>query len=269
MKKYKLIKEYPGSPKLGTEIINNENVNSAHTLDKTHYYNGYKIQEYPEFWKEVVEKDYEILSLSDLYETEHNNLAYLQKNGTYCHNNMLYGNGKGSDLKTILTLKHYIIYSVKRLSDGEVFTVGDKIKTSVSNTFCSIYGFDITNTGKLEISCTHSYLARCEMVELLNDIQHVKKPLFTTKDGVDIYEGDKCYFVNCTFSYWQISSQQYDKSLKNCYYFSTKKAAEKYIEENKPQYSLNDIEKAYFSSKYTNTCIVNIKKKLKELKNEK
>lgn len=62
MKKYKLIKEYPGSPKLGTEIINNENVNSAHTLDKTHYYNGYKIQEYPEFWEEVVEKDYEILS---------------------------------------------------------------------------------------------------------------------------------------------------------------------------------------------------------------
>ena len=45
--KYILKKEYPGSPKLGNIIDNLEND---------------WIENYPEFWEEVVEKDYEILS---------------------------------------------------------------------------------------------------------------------------------------------------------------------------------------------------------------
>lgn len=48
MKKYKLIKEYPGSPGLGY-ITSSENLIRLY-------------REYPEFWEEIVEKDYEILS---------------------------------------------------------------------------------------------------------------------------------------------------------------------------------------------------------------
>ncbi len=47
--KYILKKEYPGSPKLGNIIDNLEND---------------WIENYPEFWQEVVEKDYEILLLN-------------------------------------------------------------------------------------------------------------------------------------------------------------------------------------------------------------
>jgi len=51
MKKFKLIKTYPGSPELGAEVD----------------FTGFKqltqqAIEYPEFWEQVVEKDYEILS---------------------------------------------------------------------------------------------------------------------------------------------------------------------------------------------------------------
>ena len=47
MKKYKLIKTYPGSPKLGTIL----------THEELQYCN------WNEYYQEVVEKDYEILSL--------------------------------------------------------------------------------------------------------------------------------------------------------------------------------------------------------------
>ena len=70
-KKYKLIKEYPGSPELG--IIAEER---------------YVMKDQPEYWEEVVEKDYEIL-ISRVVPQE--------------------------------------ILSVKRLSDGEVFTIGDEV----------------------------------------------------------------------------------------------------------------------------------------------
>ena len=50
MKKFKLIKEYPRSPKLGTEIeIKESEVNTIKT--------------YPEYWQEIIEKKYEILEL--------------------------------------------------------------------------------------------------------------------------------------------------------------------------------------------------------------
>ena len=62
--KYKLIKLLPfeNSPKIGY-------ISSPNPLvkDKVHYWNGnwFNPKNYPEFWEEVVEKDYEILEVKD------------------------------------------------------------------------------------------------------------------------------------------------------------------------------------------------------------
>lgn len=68
VKKFKLIKKYPGSPKLGTEIFNWDYKNP----DDRWSYNGNNgnlliiprkdVIDNPKFWEEVVEKEYEILS---------------------------------------------------------------------------------------------------------------------------------------------------------------------------------------------------------------
>ena len=59
MKKYKLIKEYPGSPKLGEEV---EEYNNGYRYIISdlfdYYYLSRFIEKYPEFWQEIKEKDY-------------------------------------------------------------------------------------------------------------------------------------------------------------------------------------------------------------------
>ena len=104
--KYILKKEYPGSPKLGNTIDNLEND---------------WIENYPEFWEKVVEKDYEILSLSFT-----NNFCYLQKNGEYAYRNTP---NTTSTLKDCLSVG-WKIHSVKRIFDSKIFTIGDELKNN-------------------------------------------------------------------------------------------------------------------------------------------
>ena len=110
MNKYKLIKEYPGSLQLGTKILS----------DDTQF-----VTNFPEFWEKVVEKEYEILSFS----FNNNRIDTLRENG-------LYGISTGickQDIGNygIDSYSSWDINSVKRLSDGEVFTVGDNFKDGI------------------------------------------------------------------------------------------------------------------------------------------
>jgi hypothetical protein len=116
MKKYKLIKEYPDSPKLET-IVEVEkdgyiywNVNSNKN-NPTKYIHNSSIKQYKEFWQEVVEKDYEILSFDKgSIEIDKNNLwLSFRTNGTDTR----------IDENKMIERGH-LIHSVKRLSDGEI-----------------------------------------------------------------------------------------------------------------------------------------------------
>lgn len=63
MKKYKLIKEYPGSPKLGAEFEYWTDGISEQVYNKDYYPSFIllkTIKDYPEFWEEVVETDYKL-----------------------------------------------------------------------------------------------------------------------------------------------------------------------------------------------------------------
>ena len=140
--KYILKKEYPGSPKLGNIIDNLEND---------------WIENYPEFWEEVVvEKDYEILSFIS------KEWCIAQLSYFTCENNFT-----GNDV--------WKIYSVKRLSDGGVFTIGDKTnfglisKIVINNNSLSFY-FE-------QKSCGYNLQTLIKW-----------KPLFTTEQRSEIEE---------------------------------------------------------------------------------
>ena len=54
MKKFKLIREYPNSPKIGTIAENKDEHNCYHLSDVFHQrLNSMYIENYPEFWEEV------------------------------------------------------------------------------------------------------------------------------------------------------------------------------------------------------------------------
>ncbi len=242
LKKYRLIHEYPSSPKLGTIVY----------LETKDYYmtnmeNNFKlfpkkiVENYPEFWQPVVEKDYEILSLA--------RFCSIKPTITDVSD---YGDGY---IEALLKCDNARIHSVKR-NDGEIFTIGDKIfpnnkiyKFELKNDILKIWHCDISFSTPI-IEGPSGQPGNCSWIEGIDNIKKFKQPLFTTEDGVDIYEGDTFYYVKFTQYNMTVGKPfeivkgnhptfkyepQYEK------YFSTKEKAEEYILLNKPVLSLNDI----------------------------
>lgn len=235
MKKFKLIKELPfeNSPKLGY-------ISTTIRTDGVHYWNNnwYNPENYPEFWQEIVEKEYEILSFKF-----DNKILYFDKIENY----FIYQPFDGYKHRTLdFLLKNsntYKIHSVKRLSDGEIFTVGDYVKLHTHLNPCSIDGFYIKNNFLMvttrESSCGN----------YLKDCKKVKQPLFTTEDGVEIFEGDEYFrvwnnkgdFKLDSYKCFATKEYRFDIVSKKTPHFSTKKAAEEYILLNKPCLSIKEI----------------------------
>ena len=210
-KKYKFVKIYPGSGLIGRiKQISNHNLSNGHIE-----LNGKLIlpSEYKEFWEEIVEKDYEILE-------------------TRISNNL-----------------QQVIRKVKRLNDGEVFTVGDFVKETITGR-CE--GWEIKEFSLKDIRCFSCGVN-------INNIEKLKKPLFTTKDGVDIIPKS-----NGEFQYWSLKLDNWKISdaphilnsnkiiptktenlIKCCNVlrFSTREKAEEYILMNKPCLSINEVKK--------------------------
>jgi hypothetical protein len=228
MKQYKLIKEYPGSPKLDTKIIKSniyrktgKEVIQSFMIKGEVWFRLDDPENYPEFWELVVEKDYEIL-------------RFVIPGGNSIH----VQNAKNSIEFMLKNPNTYKIYQVKRLYDGEVFTIGDKIGNGK--------GAELLNIKITSFNIEDPYMVKtssgcCK----LDNIEHRKKPLFTTEDGVEIFEGDKIYSIDRAKLIFKdvdrvIKSQYFERS--SVYkYFSTKEKAEEYILYNKPCLCVNDI----------------------------
>lgn len=225
--KYKLIKTYPGSPKLNSEITNKKiECPNWYYLSNACLSIVENPENYPEFWELVVEKDYEILSYITV---ESEIIKY-----------------KDLDINDDCNCDKYLkIHSIKRLSDNQIFTIGDFVNNRTISSFSLNWiqtGFKIhcDNVGKGNINdgCFFE----------LKDLKHIKQPLFTTEDGVDIFEGDEYYYINSNFNDpWKIINTKADcpdiinKNDLNYKRFSTKEKAEEYILLNKPCLSINDI----------------------------
>jgi len=223
MKKYILIKEYPGSVKLGC----------------TNEYIIYDCSKYPEFWEEVIENDYEILEIQGKY-------------GSISSYKKQYD----SDLKD------KSIYKIKRLSDGEIFTIGDKVIGDYTNNKYNINSFVINKRfDKIIINGEDIHLNECEKEKLL----------FTTEDGIDIFEGDVFTTLNknlleppVTYTA-NLEHKKYDKYLD----FSTKEKAEEYLFMNKSCLSYKEASDIMLHRDISAHYKKIIREKLKELVKQK
>jgi hypothetical protein len=214
--KYKLIKEYPGSPKLNSEIIQSENNKNLYFSEK---FNNFPIQnpeKYKEFWQEVFEKDYEILEIQGKY-------------GSISS----YKEQYDSDLKD------KSIYKIKRLSDSIVFRVGDEVLSKTCSVPNKILSIEIINN-KIRLYPRNSFYN-------LEDIKKVKQLLFTTEDKINIYLGDESWILHKNT--WTLSNTPTIHNNSNWkqigesahWNFSTKEKAEEYILMHKPCLSIQDI----------------------------
>lgn len=200
MKKFKLIKEYPGSPNLGTICEERNNKSSF-----CYYFEGEKnigitkdqVENQPEYWEEVIEKDYEIL---------------------------------------IARVAPQEILSVKRLSDGEVFTIGDLITG---------YSYEDARSIQTIKICRYTGIIKLEQDKGFTELHSatkVKNPIFLTHNGKDIFEGDKVWYVNKENFYYDyilaFPEVKFNSEIRA--YFLTRVEAEDYIEKNKPLFTTED-----------------------------
>ena len=217
MSSYKLIKEYPGSPELGT-VVENSQGSIKYTEPSGKQYtessssgNIFKtnIEAHPEYWEK---QTFEILQY-----VQKDKLAFTSKRR----------GGKDHE-------KYWNIYSVKRNLDGEVFSIGNSITGATYNDPRVIETIHQTELG-IVLGQSRGYTD-------LEDAKKCKAPLFLTNDGVEVFVGDIIHVVDSSLnSIDRIMVANFrPEDYPTFKVFSTKKAAEDYIVKNKYALSIED-----------------------------
>ncbi len=194
-------------------------------------------------WVEEISRLWEILEFKQkpIPENDFSGvLSFLRNpNGTYSALSE-----KQFTLEHMLADKQYKIEEVKRLSDGEKFRIGDEIKKEKD--ILKIYFFNVFNN-LLNVSCENNrYITNFSIDNLFK-----AKEIFTTEDGVKIFQNDIYFWVNP--DNWRISSEAADSirtiSLISQYswfkFFSTKELALEYILINEPCLSISDVRRIF------------------------
>lgn len=251
MSKFRLIKKYPGCKVDLNDIVelpvNSSYYNQFISSTITRFGLGIQkdlVEDNPEFWEEVIEKDYEILSFVNNGATggEKGFIVPLQDDGYYYAKGYMEPDGfpESCSLKFDLECEYLDIHSIIRLSDGEIFTIGDVVTNRFGNLKEVIKGFEFVHGGDKLSALYISDKSTNRVYDYINCLRHVKISLLTTEDGVDIFEGD---FICLVSKKYKI----YDEKpvIKGCHYtskiFSTKEAALIYVKENKLMYSEKDL----------------------------
>lgn len=126
------------------------------------------------------------------------------------------------------------IYSVKRLSDNSVWTIGDQF---IANAGCplTIKEFKVSGQGMEVWSKEYGYW-------MINNIREL--PSFTTEDGACVHENDKVWLLSTDgwhFVSANAPSSPFRGDKGQFKYFSTKEAAEDYVFNNKPCLSFGEV----------------------------
>jgi len=236
VKKYKCIQEYPGCKK-NTIVEYHPGIFPEYFDEKSGYrYPQEEIENYPKFWEEIKENEFLILSVSATKENTLYKVGHVDKiTNTKSYTKYI--------LEDSMNLGYWEIHSVQRLSDGEIFKLGDAVARGRDwkgwkNPACIIRSFKVRNR-EIEVEIQQE---EASSNYSLGGFYHVKEPLFTTEDGVDKYLGDHCYVI--PLSSWAIgngtiTSAAFSEAKAR---FHSKDAAEKWLDENKPKYSIKDIQ---------------------------
>lgn len=173
-------------------------------------------------WEEIIEKDYEILSFVDISK------LVKKEDGLFYRENTQ-NKGVRED-----QISHFRINSVKRLSDGETFTLSDKVKQSnvIHNNTFTITGFEF------DVNKEHLLAVGNGGIKI-SKIEKIKPVLFTTEDGKEIFEGDTIFPVTDTFEL--LSTDLASRKDVGVRCFLIKEEAEEFVVMHKPCLSINDV----------------------------
>ena len=244
--KYKLIKEYPGSPKLGTIVYLETKDNYMTNMENDFKLFPKKIVEnYPEFWKKVIEKDYKILSFKS---NEGNivDLSYFTCEEDFIGNSI------------------WKINSVKR-KDGEIFTIGDRIQYyNITGEKSHTHVISDITIYENKILLNHNH-GTWKSHGDFNKVQKFKQKLFITNDGVDVFNLDKVFYINgwSDDDILDVLATTASKFTQNKY-FSTKEKAEEYVNYEKPYLNNRKVVEILNNSKNIKDAIKIFTKKLAE-----
>jgi hypothetical protein len=134
----------------------------------------------------------------------------------------------------------YKIHSVRRTTDGEVFELGDEVEWSYCKGPHKIAEFDFPPEripfvhGKEPCGFSFPFF---EMKKVIN--LPTPKPLFTTEDGVDTYEGQDCWVVEkgneggWNLHYWEKACKKALVDGEKYFHFYSN--AEAWVEAQKPK----------------------------------
>jgi len=201
MKKYKVIKEYPGSIELNSIL----RVWTKVDHKKGEYLYGSSnslfpglepsiVENYPEYFEEVVERDYKILSFKN---NQFNTISTLRKHGKYYLDNTE-DSSLGWTEDEFHNNKNCTIYSIKRVSDGEIFTVGDKIEYDTGKTLVSTIA--IVEAFTLFTDNIYFHINNDKnIISFKYIVQKAKQPFFTTEDGIGICIDDEYFCIDKNF----------------------------------------------------------------------
>lgn len=243
MKQYRLTEKYPSLPKdwvVGMIVGQGDsNCERASFSPCSTFYDQAKIQyeevvNNPKFWQLVME-EFEILEFSKRGVTV--------KFGDKFDNNLLNG---------YLESEH-VIQKIRRLSDDQIFSIGDKCHLSNGNGNRNpILRFEIRNENWglnkyrnkyrvvvfLETRCNQEW-GPLEFDVLVKS----NEPLFVTEDGFEVFDKETVLYLVNPKSLVEvcITAKQWDKTRL---IFKNISNAEKYIDENKPRYSKKQIKEA-------------------------
>lgn len=239
--KYKLIKNYPGCPfKIGDVAGDQSRISDEHFCvrrgvgEYTIYPKEY-VENNPEFWEKVIEREYTVLSLINVFG------SIINYDGDICisRSDSVYPTSTIRLSQALLNINssNIKIFSIKRGKDGEVFTLGDKVRGRSQE--CVID--EIWLNPKCQTQILFNHLDEGIGLEDATKL----KPLFITEDGVDLYSGDILYSVSDTFSEVARDTISLDSPsyfwMQKVKKFSTKEKAEEYLLMNKPCLSINEV----------------------------
>ena len=170
-----------------------------------------------EFWEEIIEEKYQLLKLVFIKS---------DKKGEVLDADLF------EKVKDNYDSSLFRVYSLKRTSDNEIITVGDRV--SMPN-----------------------------ILKSLKDCARLT-PFLTTEDGIDIFKNDTYWWVDKSFHYITyvngVIGEKHTVSTSNLY-FSHKVALLQYIEMNKHYLSINEVISCY--DKNQETLVNNLKELIK------
>lgn len=139
------------------------------------------------------------------------------------------------DENELLKSPNHKINSVKRISDGEVFSLGDDVNFGI------IEGFYICEEeDSFCYKCMMVYFKEVRANRDISELKKVNQPLFKTEDGKDVYEGGEFVAVQKT-TFDMLCCRQTLTNPENYYIFSNEEKANNWVLMNKPVLSVNDI----------------------------